>query len=48
MKVVFDAHATDFPVVFQDIRIDVLIQLRRLEERFNDKATEINLDMVNI
>lgn len=48
MKVVLDAHAADFPVVLQDIRIDVLTQLRRLEKRFNNKATEINLDMVNI
>lgn len=43
MDVVLDADTADAPVSFQNIGIDILAGLGRLNVRLNDEAAEVNL-----
>lgn len=43
MDIIFDADSTDSPVSLQGIHINILLEIRVLEERLNDETAEINL-----
>lgn len=43
VNIVLDAYTSDAPVPFQHIRVDIFTQLRRLQDRIDDKSTEVDL-----
>lgn len=43
MNVVFDANSAHAPITLQDISINILARFMRLQERVNDKTTEVDL-----
>lgn len=43
VNVILDTHASHAPVPLKDIGIDVLAKLRRLQNRVDNEAAEVNL-----
>ena len=43
MNIVLDTNSTDKPVPIQSIHVNILLQIRVLEEWFNNETAEVDL-----